>query len=150
MTASQRCRDTAGALDALDQHVDTVATPEQFAVEHHGGHAEHAERLRLADDPIVFRRFWSHDLEIDELADISGLIASVGGSARDFEAYVHGPARAEHDRIIDEAETLGVFGVPTMVFNGELFWGGDRIDMLIERIGNPEGIAAALGSRHRK
>ena len=37
-----------------------------------------------------------------------------------------------------------------MVFNGELFWGGDRIDMLVERIGNPEGVIAALGSRHRK
>ena len=98
----------------------------------------------------VFRRFWSHDLEIDALPDISGVIASVGGSARDFEAYVHGAARAEHDCIIDEAETLGVFGVPTMVFNGELFWGGDRIDLLIERIKNPESIATALGSRHRK
>ena len=82
----------------------------------------------------VFRRFWSHDLEIDELSDISGVITSIGGSAKEFETYVHGPARAEHDRIIDEAEALGVFGVPTMVFNGELFWGGDRIDMLIERI----------------
>ena len=58
--------------------------------------------------------------------------------------------RAEHDRVIDEAENLGVFGVPTMVFNDELFWGTDRIDMLVERIRNPEGIAAALGSRHRK
>ena len=29
----------------------------------------------------VFRRFWSHDLEIDELSDISGVIASIGGSA---------------------------------------------------------------------
>ena len=86
----------------------------------------------------VFRRFWSHDLEIDELSDIAGVITSVGGSASDFEAYVQGPARAEHDRIIDEAEALGVFGVPTMVFNGELFWGGDRIDLLIERIKNPE------------
>ena len=36
-----------------------------------------------------------------------------------------------------------------MVFNGELFWGGDRIDMLIERIQNPATIAAALGSRHK-
>src|SRR6476646_10110916 len=79
----------------------------------------------------VFTRFWSHD------------------SAIDFEAYVGGPARAEHDRIIGEAEALGVFGVPTMVFNGELFWGGDRIDMLIERIQRPETIATALGSRHR-
>ena len=98
----------------------------------------------------VFQRFWSHDLELDELSDISDVIASVGGSAKEFEAYVHGAARAEHDRIIDEAEALGVFGVPTMVFNGELFWGGDRIDMLIERIHNPESIATALGSRHRK
>ena len=98
----------------------------------------------------VFRRFWSHDLDIDDLPQISAVIASLGGSAREFEAYVRGPARAEHDRIIDEAEALGVFGVPTMVFNGELFWGGDRIDMLIERIRNPEGIAVALGSRHRK
>ena len=98
----------------------------------------------------VFRRFWSHDLEIDDLAAIAEVIASVGGSPEDFEAYVAGPARAEHDRIIEEAEALGVFGVPTMVFNGELFWGGDRIDMLIERIRNPASAAAALGSRHRK
>ena len=98
----------------------------------------------------AFRRFWSHDLEIDDLAAISDLIASLSGSPGEFKAYVEGPARGEHDRIIEEAEALGVFGVPTMVFNGELFWGGDRIDMLIERIRNPEGIAAALGSRHRK
>jgi 2-hydroxychromene-2-carboxylate isomerase len=78
------------------------------------------------------------------------VIASVGGSAGDFQAFVEGPARAEHDRIIEDAEAIGVFGVPTMVLNGELFWGGDRIDMLIERIRNPEGIAAALGSRYRK
>jgi 2-hydroxychromene-2-carboxylate isomerase len=98
----------------------------------------------------VFRRFWSHDLELDDLNAISGVIASLGGSARDFEAYVAGPARQEHDRIVDEAEALGVFGVPTMVFNGELFWGGDRIDMLIERIQDPASVATALGSRHRR
>ena len=97
----------------------------------------------------VFARFWNHDLEIDELSAISHVIASTGGSSADFEAYAEGPGRAEHDRIIDEAETLGVFGVPSMVFNGELFWGGDRIDLLIERIKNPESAAAALGSRHR-
>jgi 2-hydroxychromene-2-carboxylate isomerase len=97
----------------------------------------------------VFRRFWSHDLEIDELSEISGVIADIGGSAKDFKIYIHGPAREEHDRIINEAESIGVFGVPTMVFNGELFWGGDRIGMLIERIRAPETIATALGSRHR-
>jgi 2-hydroxychromene-2-carboxylate isomerase len=95
----------------------------------------------------VFRRFWNHELELDELSEISNVIASLGGSARDFEAYVDGPARGEHDRIIDEAEALGVFGVPSMVFNGELFWGGDRIPLLIERIRAPDTIKTALGSR---
>lgn len=104
--------------------------------------------FRLYHD-TVFRRFWNHELEIDELSEIAGVIAAIGGSADAFEAYVRGPARMEHDHIIDEAEALGVFGVPSMVFNGELFWGGDRIDMLIERIERPETIAVALGNRHR-
>jgi 2-hydroxychromene-2-carboxylate isomerase len=95
----------------------------------------------------VFRRFWNHELELDELSEISGVIAALGGSVRDFEAYVHGAARDEHDGIIDEAEKIGVFGVPTMVFNGELFWGGDRISLLTERIRAPESVKFALGSR---
>ena len=32
------------------------------------------------------------------------------------------------------AEASGVFGVPTFVFDGELFWGGDRIGLLRERL----------------
>src|SRR4051794_41936266 len=68
----------------------------------------------------VFRRFWSHELEIDELSQISGVIASTGGSAKGFEGYVNGPARQEHDRIIDEAAGLGVFGGPPMVFHREV------------------------------
>jgi 2-hydroxychromene-2-carboxylate isomerase len=95
----------------------------------------------------VFRRFWNHELGLDELAEISAVIESLGGSAAEFETYVNGPARAEHDRIIDEAEALGVFGVPTMVFNGELFWGGDRIPLLIERIRAPDTAEIALGRR---
>jgi 2-hydroxychromene-2-carboxylate isomerase len=29
---------------------------------------------------------------------------------------------------------LGVFGIPTFVLDGELFWGGDRIALLKERL----------------
>ena len=71
----------------------------------------------------------------------------------DFEAYVNGAARAEHDHIIDEAESIGVFCVPTMVFNGELFWGrrpysaSDRTDSRAgnekDRIGQPALIYVA-------
>jgi len=94
----------------------------------------------------VSQRFWNHELELDELSEISGVIAALGGSAAEFEAYVKGPARDEHDRIVAEAESIGVFGVPTMVFNGELFWGNDRIALLTERIRAPE-TRTAIGNR---
>src|SRR6187401_2218181 len=61
----------------------------------------------------VFKIFWSHELDVDELTEVSGIITSLGGSAAESESYVNGAAHAEHDRIIDDAETLGVFGVPT-------------------------------------
>ncbi|WP_439498934.1 2-hydroxychromene-2-carboxylate isomerase [Bosea sp. (in: a-proteobacteria)] len=31
---------------------------------------------------------------------------------------------------LDEAERLGIFGTPTYVVNGELFWGQDRLDFV--------------------
>lgn len=40
----------------------------------------------------------------------------------------------EHDRLRNEAEASGVSRVPTFVFEGELFWGGDRIGLLHERL----------------
>ena len=50
-------------------------------------------------------------------------------------------ARAQQDdieqryrRYTDEAVAAGVFGSPSYVFEGELFWGQDRLDMLEEAI----------------
>jgi hypothetical protein len=34
-----------------------------------------------------------------------------------------------------------------MIFNGELFWGGDRIPLLIERIRAPDSADIALGRK---
>ncbi len=82
----------------------------------------------------VFARFWSHRLDIDVLAEMEAVIAELGGDAAAYAAYATGPGREEVAAITAEAEGLGVFGTPTMVFDGELFWGGDRIPMLEERL----------------
>jgi len=83
---------------------------------------------------IVFEKFWKRELDIDVLAEVAGVVASLGGDPKDFEEYANGPARQEHDSIIFEAEALGVFGVPTFILDGELFWGGDRLALLIDRL----------------
>ena len=81
----------------------------------------------------VFTRFWSHQLDIDVLEEMSALVGEVGGDAAAFEAYALGSARDEVATITAEAESLGVFGVPSMLLEGELFWGGDRIEALARR-----------------
>ena len=44
--------------------------------------------------------------------------------------------------LTDEAVGLGVFGVPTFVVDGELFWGHDRLEHLAERLGGTAPPAA--------
>ncbi len=42
-----------------------------------------------------------------------------------------------HQRLLDihqMRDELGIFGAPTFVFNGEMFWGNDRISHLIEAL----------------
>ena len=74
MSAAKRRRDGGGVLDALDQHIDAIATPEQFAVEHHRRNAENTKCLRFLDDPIMFgaRRPMNIFLEIFRRASDRG------------------------------------------------------------------------------
>lgn len=83
---------------------------------------------------LTFERFWRHDLDIDSMDEMKAHVALLGGSAADYGRYVDGPGDAEHRSIVEAAEAAGVFGVPTLVFDGELFWGGDRVDALKRRI----------------
>lgn len=82
----------------------------------------------------VFEKFWKHELDVDSPDDIGAEIAALGGDVAAFRAYAEGPGREEQARIVTEAETLGIFGVPSFVFEGELFWGGDRLRMLEDRL----------------
>ena len=61
-------------------------------------------------------------------------ISFQGSETSDALSALIGEGGMEHDRLRNEAEASGVFGVPTFVFEKELFWGGDRIGLLRERL----------------
>ena len=82
----------------------------------------------------VFERFWKRELEIEDPAAIAAVLAEAGVPAADFAGWAEAEGRRRHDALQREAEDLGVFGVPTYIFREELFWGGDRLGMLRERI----------------
>ncbi|HXR36727.1 MAG TPA: DsbA family protein, partial [Candidatus Binataceae bacterium] len=57
-----------------------------------------------------------------------------GADRAGFVDFADGEGRHELERICREAEAGGVFGVPTFVIDGELFWGGDRLWMVREKL----------------
>ncbi len=83
---------------------------------------------------IVFDRFWKRELDIEDPQALKSVLDEVGADTSSFLDYLNGEGRREHDRVIVEAHDLGVFGVPMFVLDGEIFWGGDRIDLLKERL----------------
>ena len=83
----------------------------------------------------VFERFWKRELDIEDSEIIRAVLGEAGVKTEGFGDFLGGEGRELHDRIIVEAEALGVFGVPTFVLDGELFWGHDRIVLLREKLG---------------
>ena len=82
----------------------------------------------------IFERFWKRELAIEDVDAIAGVLIEAGADTAGFPAFLAGEGRRAHDRIYAEAQELGVFGVPTFVLDGELFWGADRLYLLKERL----------------
>ena len=82
---------------------------------------------------LAFDRFWRRELDPETPQAVAALLVEAGAPAG-FEDFLAGEGGAEHDQLRAEAEASGVFGVPTFAYEGELFWGGDRIGLLRERL----------------
>jgi 2-hydroxychromene-2-carboxylate isomerase len=83
---------------------------------------------------VVYERFWRRELDIENPLVVKQVLEEMGIDTTDFLAYLVGEDRQEHDRLRAKAESLGVFGVPSYVVNGELFWGAERIVRVRERL----------------
>jgi 2-hydroxychromene-2-carboxylate isomerase len=86
---------------------------------------------------IVFECFWKRALDIEKRDAIREVLSEAGAPGAGFFEFLDGEGRAAHDRIQRQAEEIGVFGVPTFVVDGEIFWGGDRLWMVREKLGAP-------------
>lgn len=87
----------------------------------------------------VFERFFRRDIETGDPAVIEDALRRVGADTAGFQAWHDGPGGARHDRERAEAEAAGVFGVPSIVVDGELFWGGDRLWLVEEKLRQATG-----------
>ena len=61
-----------------------------------------------------------------------------------FQDFVVGKGRALHDAIGEEAEAIGVFGVPMYILDGELFWGREHLPLIRQKLTNKDLARSAL------
>jgi len=89
---------------------------------------------------ITFERFWKRELDIEDPSVIEAVLSEAGADTEGAALWLAGDGSREVAHISREAEDRGVFGVPTFVIDGELFWGSEHLpdirDMLAVR--NPE------------
>jgi 2-hydroxychromene-2-carboxylate isomerase len=79
----------------------------------------------------LFRFVWSEGKRPDDDADWAGLIAELG--VPDADARIAEPeVKARLRSNTTEAIARGVFGVPTLLIDDQLFWGVDATDMALD------------------
>jgi 2-hydroxychromene-2-carboxylate isomerase len=96
-----------------------------------------ASGLPLPDEPrralidALFQGVWVRGLHVSDPEVVAALAAEAGLPGADVVARAQEPAaKASLRERTDEAISAGVFGVPTMLVGGELFWGYDDLPYL--------------------
>lgn len=82
----------------------------------------------------VYQAFFRRELEIDQPAVIANVMDGIGLSATDYRDYAIGEGARRYAEAQTEAEADSVFGVPMFLFDGEPFWGYDRMGLLESRL----------------
>jgi len=79
----------------------------------------------------ILRALWAEERDISD-PEVRRTIAIENGYDGDalVAAETSESVQAAYKANSDEAERIGVFGAPTYVLNGELFWGQDRLDFV--------------------
>jgi 2-hydroxychromene-2-carboxylate isomerase len=91
--------------------------------------------LRLSG--AVLAAVWAEQRNIDDAATLAQLLAECGlpdASAADASSDA---VQQRYEQATQQAFGAGVFGAPSYVIDGEIFWGQDRLDFVERRLNTP-------------
>ena len=90
---------------------------------------------------IVYERFWKRELDIEQPGVVADVVAEAGGDGEGFLRWCDGQGRRQHDDLQAQLHPAGIFGVPTYVAEGEIFFGREHLPMLRWLLGGRRGPA---------
>lgn len=82
----------------------------------------------------LFSAVWVHERDIAKADVLAGLLAECGLSAERLAQSAAPDVQARYMANTRQAIDAGVFGAPSYVVNGEIFWGQDRLDFLERKL----------------
>jgi 2-hydroxychromene-2-carboxylate isomerase len=92
-----------------------------------------APAIKLAH--AVLKALWEQEKNPGDAATLDAIIASVGLDAATVTAMAADPAiAARREADTKMAIERGVFGAPSYVIDGEIFWGQDRVDFVERKL----------------
>ncbi len=77
---------------------------------------------------------WAQQRNIGDAAVLATLLDEAGLPASLMAAAAEPAVAAKYLAYTEEARDLGVFGAPSYVIDGEIFWGQDRLDFVERRL----------------
>ena len=83
---------------------------------------------------VLMRAVWVDDLHIGDEAVLAAALAECGLPARRLEDAHSQAVHLRYEAATQAAVDAGVFGAPSYVVDGEIFWGQDRLDFLERRL----------------
>jgi 2-hydroxychromene-2-carboxylate isomerase len=109
---------------------------------------EQATRWRLVD--AIYRSTWVKAERVDQPEVVARDADAVGLDGRALvEQAASAEAKARLRQATEEALRAGAFGVPTMVVDGQLFWGVDSLPYLERFLWGDKGADTATVARWR-
>lgn len=91
-----------------------------------------ATALKLAG--AVFAAVWEQEWDIASTEVLGELLAQCGVPAERLAQSREAGVQQQYDQFTAKAIETGVFGAPSYVVDGEIFWGQDRLDFLQRKL----------------
>jgi 2-hydroxychromene-2-carboxylate isomerase len=82
----------------------------------------------------IFAAVWEQELDIASAGTLAVLLAQCGLNAARLEQSRGPQVQEKYDANTQAALEANVFGAPSYVVDGEIFWGQDRLDFLQRRL----------------
>ena len=141
--ASQR---QAYRLLELRRHADFLGLPLHVKPKFFPVSGDDASRLIIAVDlhdgadaamkisSAIFNAVWAQERHIANEKVLAELLAECGLDAARLEQSYSQAVQERYEANTAQAIEAGVFGAPSYVIDGELFWGQDRLDFVERRL----------------